>query len=68
MERAYEYVVALRAVTTDDYMTANLAELDFSFLHGVAMYRKFYSENCSCCLRYNKQTAGNYRGGEISLY
>ena len=34
--RAYEYVVALRAVTTDDYMTAKSAELDFSFLNGVA--------------------------------
>ena len=34
--RAYEYVVALRAVTTIDFMTAKSAELDYSFLHNVA--------------------------------
>ena len=52
--RAYEYVVALRAVTTIDFMTAKSAELDYSFLHNVATRIKLYTKNCSCCLRYNK--------------
>ncbi len=34
--RAYEYVIALRAVNTEDYMTAKSAEFDCSFLHKVA--------------------------------
>ena len=52
--RAYEYVVALRAVTTIDFMTKS-AELDYSFLHNVATrIANSILKNCSCCLRYNK--------------
>ncbi|MCD4753199.1 MAG: glutamine-hydrolyzing GMP synthase [Anaerolineaceae bacterium] len=35
-ERTYEEVVALRAVRTDDFMTANWAELPYAFLARVA--------------------------------
>lgn len=35
-ERTYEEVVALRAVRTDDFMTANWAELPYNFLARVA--------------------------------
>ena len=46
--RAYEYVVALRAVTTIDFMTAKSAELDYSFLHNVATASQTLYQNCSC--------------------
>ena len=35
-QRAYEYVIALRAVETVDFMTANWAELPYDFLGAVA--------------------------------
>ena len=34
--RSYEYVIALRAVTTDDFMTAKCVDLDQDFLENVA--------------------------------
>ena len=34
--RSYEHVIALRAVTTDDFMTAECVELDQKFLGRVA--------------------------------
>ncbi len=35
-QRAYEYVIALRAVETVDFMTANWAQLPYEFLAAVA--------------------------------
>jgi GMP synthase (glutamine-hydrolysing) len=35
-QRAYEYVIALRAVETVDFMTANWAQLPYDFLAAVA--------------------------------
>ena len=34
--RSYEYAVALRAVNTDDFMTASPTELPFSLLQRIA--------------------------------
>lgn len=34
--RSYEYVIALRAVTTDDFMTAECVDLDHNFLGKIA--------------------------------
>ena len=35
-QRAYEYVIALRAVRTEDFMTCDVAELPWEFLHKVS--------------------------------
>ena len=34
--RSYDYVIALRAVETSDFMTANVANLPFAFITNVA--------------------------------
>ena len=62
--RRYDYVVALRAVETIDFMTARWAHLPYEFLDHVS--RRIINEvagHLACHLRHLGQAAGHHRVG-----
>ena len=65
--RRYEYVVALRAVQTIDFMTAKWAHLPYELLETVSNRIINEISGISCCLRYFGEAAGDDRVGMNGL-
>ena len=62
--RRYDYVIALRAVETIDFMTAHWAHLPYEFLdHVLAAHRQRSAGHLARGLRHLGQAAGDDRVG-----
>ena len=66
MARRYEWVIALRAVETIDFMTAHWAHLPYEFL-GICLepHHQRSARHLARGLRHQRQAAGDDRVGVI---
>ena len=63
--RKYEYVIALRAVETTDFMTANSAKLPYEFLDHVSTRIINEVSGISSCLLYTSPSPRDQRGSRM---
>ena len=60
-ERTYDYAVALRAVTTTDFMTAEAAEIPWSLIQTVTSHRQRGQAREPRALRLHGKAPGDHR-------